>query len=91
MPRGTRHVVTGTLRRSTLGPVVEMDDGGRWQVDIDGRWRRHLGRRVRIEGVRTGFDLLAVERMIVEDDGGRSPAPPVRGWRQWFGTILRRP
>lgn len=91
MPRGTRHVVTGTLRRSTLGPVVEMDDGGCWQVDIDGRWRRHLGRRVRVEGVRTGFDLLAVERIVVEDDGGPSPAPPVRGWRRWFGTILRRP
>ena len=91
MPRGTRHVVVGTLRMTRLGPVVKMAGGGRWQVDIQGRWRRHLGRRVRVEGVRTGFDLLAVERMIVEEEDSAVPAPPGRGWRRWLGAFLRRP
>lgn len=89
MPMGTRHVVIGTLRMTPLGPVVEMEGGGRWQVDLPGRWRRHLGRRVEVEGVRAGFDLLAVERITVRD-GDATPARPVGGWRRWLAAMLRR-
>lgn len=65
MPRGTRHTLTGTLRWTGLGYALEMDDGGVWQLDVGWEWnaRRSVGRRVTVEGVRSGFDLLDVHRL----------------------------
>ena len=65
MPRGTRHTLTGTLRRTRLGYVLEMDDGGVWRLDVGwgSRVGRCIGQRVAIEGVRSGFDLLDVYRL----------------------------
>jgi len=42
-----------------------MDDGGVWQLDVGWEWnaRRSVGRRVTVEGVRSGFDLLDVYRL----------------------------
>ena len=64
MPRGTRHTLTGTLRWTRLGYALEMDDGGVWRLDVGWGWkaRRNLDRRVTVEGVRSGFDLLNVDR-----------------------------
>jgi len=62
MPRGTRHTLTGTLRWTRFGYALEMDDGGIWRLDVGWGWkaRRNIGRRVTVEGVRSGFDLLDV-------------------------------
>ena len=64
MPRGTRHVVEGLLLRSAAGGLVlRADGGGEWRLDAGWRARRLVGRRVRVEGLRDGHDLLAVEQI----------------------------
>lgn len=62
MPLGSRHDESGLLLREGRWLVLARDDGGRWR--LDGPWRmvRLLGQRVRVVGVREGFDLLGVER-----------------------------
>ncbi|WP_255356005.1 DUF5818 domain-containing protein [Erythrobacter sp. AP23] len=63
MPRGARHIETGTLRPGRWGYSLEMDGGGVWQLDITRSARRYLGQRVTVEGVRSGFDLIDVHRI----------------------------
>jgi hypothetical protein len=41
--------------------VLEVDDGGVWALDLDHDPNALLGRRVTVEGVRSGFDRLDVE------------------------------
>lgn len=65
MPRGTRHTLTGILLSGSLLPVLRVDGGGQWRLDIDGEYRHLLGRRVMVEGVRADFDLLNVSRIAV--------------------------
>lgn len=60
MPQRTRHNETGILLTERGRLVLARDDGGIWLLDAGWRTRRHLGRRVRITGIRDGFDLLAV-------------------------------
>ena len=59
MPLGDWFVITGTLRRTQHGTVVEVDGGGFWIV-FNTPWsaRRHLNRRVIVEGMRCGFNEL---------------------------------
>ena len=64
MPRGTRYRLTGRLMRSSQGLVLEMDDGGCWTLDIGRRAHALLGQRVTIEGTRSGFNLIDVERIV---------------------------
>lgn len=63
MPKGTRHVLTGTLDLTGFGYALQMDDGGRWRIDTIRSIRRYLGQRVIVEGFRSGFDLLDVHRI----------------------------
>lgn len=63
MPRGTHHHLTGLLRPGKLGPVLHIDDGGKWRLDCDRRYAHLLGRRVVVDGVRSDFDLLSVEQI----------------------------
>lgn len=63
MPRGTRHDLTGLLLSRDSCPVLRMDDGGEWRLEITRRHRHLLGTRVQISGTRDGFDLIAVERI----------------------------
>lgn len=66
MPMGTCHTVTGILRPSQYGLyALEVDGGGVWQLDCGwGRKARKLiGKRVTVEGVRSGFDLLDVNHV----------------------------
>lgn len=65
MPRGTRHVLTGTLHLARRGFELHMDGGGVWALDVPSwcRARRLLGQRVTVEGTRSGFDLLDIHRM----------------------------
>ena len=60
MPMGTRHRVTGRLLEARRGLVLEMDDGGVYALDTELAARELLGRRVIVEGVRSGFDRLDV-------------------------------
>nr|WP_256213461.1 DUF5818 domain-containing protein [Sphingobium sp. YR768] len=42
-------------------PVLRVDDGGEWRLDISGRHHHLLGRRVRVSGTRSEFDMLDVK------------------------------
>jgi hypothetical protein len=71
MPRGTRHVLTGTLHLARRGFELHMDGGGVWALDVPS-WRRAqrlLGQRVMIEGTRSGFDPLDVDRLHTMKSG----------------------
>lgn len=63
MPLGTVHQVTGMLRESRDGLLLEVAGGGTWRLDAGWRARRLLGMRVRITGTRDEFDLLAVQKI----------------------------
>jgi hypothetical protein len=40
-----------------------VDDGGEWRLDVSGRYHHLLGRRVRVSGTRSEFDMLDVKRI----------------------------
>ena len=63
MPRGSRHELTGLLLGEGLYPVLRVTDGGEWRLDIRGRYKHLLGRRVRVIGSRADFNLLDVDRI----------------------------
>lgn len=67
MPRGTAHDETGWLNERDGRWSLRRDGGGEWRLDLGLlatiKARRLVGRRVRVRGVRDGFDLLAVERI----------------------------
>jgi len=67
MPRGTQHVLTGTLCWTRRGYALRMDDGGQWRLDLPGPADRHIDRRVTLERIRSGFDLLDVHRIGLGD------------------------
>lgn len=64
MPLGTFHAEEGMLLRQRGALILQRDDGGRWRLDADLGVEEHLGRRVRVEGVRSAFDLLDVSRVV---------------------------
>lgn len=74
VPRGSRHVETGLLLEGKPWLVLRRDDGGEWRLDGPARAYRLVGQRVRVDGVRDGFDLLAVA--AIEPMSGRRSAPP---------------
>lgn len=58
---GTRYRLEGLLLMADRGPVLQIDDGGVWALDLFPELRIHAGRRVLVEGIRTGFDRIDVE------------------------------
>lgn len=64
LPRGTHHVVEGLLlAEGPVGLSLRVEGGGTWQLDGNRRMHALVNRRVRVEGVRSGFDLLDVVRI----------------------------
>jgi hypothetical protein len=63
MPIGSFYIETGLLLRQRGGLILQRDDGGRWRLDANLEAEQLLGQRVRIEAVRSGFDLLDVSRI----------------------------
>jgi hypothetical protein len=61
MPIGSGHDETGILMKDKGCLLLLRDDGGRWRLEADPAHFRLAGRRVRVIGVRTGFDTLSVE------------------------------
>lgn len=84
MPRGARHVETGILRPGRWGYSLEMDGGGVWQLDVAGSAQRYLGKRVTVEGTRSGFDLIDVHHIRLA--GAPREARPVNLLRRLLGT-----
>ncbi|QJR05843.1 hypothetical protein HH800_26785 (plasmid) [Sphingobium yanoikuyae] len=63
MPRGTRHELVDMLLGDGPYPVLRVADGGEWRLDCTRSCRHLLGRRVRVVGTRSDFDMLDVERI----------------------------
>ena len=70
MPHGSQHDETGWLNQQRGQLVLHRDLGGTWVLDTGFRtsWRarRLLGKRVRVQGVRDDFNLLAVSALEAE-------------------------
>ena len=64
MLRGSQHEETGWLNDDRGQLILRRDGGGRWRLDmgwlLTWRTRNLLGKRVRVIGIRSDFDLLAV-------------------------------
>ena len=58
---GRRYRLEGRLLSSKRGPVLQMDDGGVWALDICRDLRALMGQRITVEGVRSGFDRIDVD------------------------------
>ena len=63
MPLGSPIDESGLLLRDGAGLILQRDDGGRWRLDASPRHRELAGRRVRVKGKRSGFDLVDVEML----------------------------
>ncbi len=63
MSRGQFHIEEGLLLRQRGGLILQRDDGGRWRLQADADAEKMLGQRVRVEAIRSGFDLLEVTRI----------------------------
>ena len=63
MHRPNRHELTGILLENGLYPIIRMADGGEWRLEVPKRHKHFLGTRVKVTGMRDGFDLLAVDRI----------------------------
>lgn len=64
MSIGSHHDETGILMREGPWLVLCRDKGGRWRLDADLGADRLIGRRVRVVGTRSGFDLLDVRSVM---------------------------
>ena len=64
MPLGSFHAEEGLLLRERGSFILNRDDGGRWRLNADPDVERMLGKRVRVEGVRSDFDVLEVSRIV---------------------------
>ena len=73
MPRGTRHTLTGKLGWDARNHihVLNLEGGGYWLVDMPRRAARLIGHEVTVEGVRSGFNLLHVSRVLAVDRTSR--------------------
>lgn len=75
MPLGSRHRLIGRLTAAYRGLILEIEGGGVWVLDADPSARDLLGRRVIVEGVRTGFDRLEAEWIGLAPADMASAAP----------------
>jgi Protein of unknown function (DUF5818) len=63
VPLRTSHFIDGLLVTGTLSPVLRPDDGGMWRLDLPYRYHNMIDRRVQVEGIRYGCDLLDVTKV----------------------------
>ncbi|GBH29940.1 DUF5818 domain-containing protein [Sphingobium xenophagum] len=56
-------ILEGLLLQEGPQPVLQMADGGKWRLLAQGRQDHLLGRHVRVEGVREGHNIVAVDRI----------------------------
>ncbi len=64
MPIGKFYSEEGLLLRQRGGLILQRDGGGRWRLEVDQDVEELVGSRLRVEGVRSDFDVLHVARMI---------------------------
>ncbi len=77
MPMGTRHTMTGELCWDDRTHIHRLEVGGGafWFVDLPRRGWRMRGLRVTVEGPRSGFNLLDVDRIWEANTPRRRSSP----------------
>ncbi|MXP41232.1 hypothetical protein GRI75_06190 [Altererythrobacter soli] len=86
MPLGTSHVVTGIIRRREGGRfVVAVFGGGEWELEPSCHLRKYVDHPVTIEGIRSGFNRLALLRIKPADEEW----PPQRSWSDRWHRLLK--
>lgn len=63
MSIGSHHDEFGLLVRDNDLLYLQRDAGGHWEIDAPSKTWDLLGRRVRVIGVRTGFDRLTAKQV----------------------------
>jgi len=84
MPKGAQYIETGILHTNRHGYSLELDGGGTWQLDVLGSPDFYLGKRVTVEGVRSGFNLIDVQDIRLASD------PPRKRPRSIWERIVGR-
>lgn len=79
MPLGSHHEIEGLLLRRGRLHSLHPDGGGTWRLDAPRAADRLAGQRVRVRGVRSGFDLLDVTAIAAA--GADFPLP-------WWSRLL---
>jgi hypothetical protein len=63
MPLGVAVDEMGLVLRDGPRIILRVDDGGEWQLDLRSNHGQPFGRRVRVQGKRSGFNLIDVDRL----------------------------
>ena len=63
MPIGKAVDLTGIVMRDGHRINLHVDGGGYWELDLLRRHLWALGRRVRVQGVRSGFNRIDVKQL----------------------------
>lgn len=63
MPLGATVQEAGLVLQDGHRTILRVDDGGEWQLDLRWRHGRPLGRRVRVKGKRSGFNVIDVDEL----------------------------
>ena len=63
MPLWTPVEVVGLLLRDTQGLILRPDGGGEWRLDAPAKHFALANQRVRVTGVRSGFNQIDVQTM----------------------------
>jgi Protein of unknown function (DUF5818) len=61
---GTAHVIEGVLITGTTYPALLPDGGGQWRLDLPRRFHSLSNTRVRVEDIRSEFDMLDVAKVV---------------------------
>lgn len=85
MPLGSYIQESGLLLQGGSGLILQRDNGGRWRLDAPRKAERLIGRRVTIEGKRSGFDLLDVHEVYLE--GNKQAQPIMHSWQFGAGVL----
>ncbi len=64
MPIGKFHLEEGLLLRQRGRLILQRDDGGFWILDAGPDAENLLGLRVRVEGIRSGFNSIDASRVV---------------------------
>jgi Protein of unknown function (DUF5818) len=64
MSVGTTHIIEGVLITDTTNPVLLPDAGDQWRLDLVRRFHSLSNMRVRVEDIRSDFDMLDVTKVV---------------------------
>ncbi|HTU12124.1 MAG TPA: DUF5818 domain-containing protein [Allosphingosinicella sp.] len=67
------HREEGRLLTERGHMILQREDGGRWRLESDADLTPLLGARVRMTGMRAGFDLLVVTQIEWTGDANGIP------------------